>query len=151
MWHWFKSHSEALQALGALVTALAALAALVVIPLQIRAAEAIQQRQAAREMYRNLVALTIERPALVNSEYCDLRQPDQITAFSAYVEFLLYTAEQLMATDPTSWRSPLLGMMEEHITFFCADDDWQTYERAVQDLIEHLRQSCPPVPVCTAP
>ncbi len=151
MWQWLKAHSDAVQALGALITALAAITAVIVIPLQIRAAEAIQQRQAAREMYRNLIALTIERPALANSAYCDLRQPDEITAFSAYIEFILYTAEQLLATNPEEWRGPLHAMLGEHRDFFCAGSDWHSYDLAVQQIIADLRQFCPPVPVCTVP
>jgi hypothetical protein len=151
MWAWLVKNSEVLEGTGALVTALAALAALIIIPLQIGAAEKIQQRQAARDLYRGLVTISIERPALVNSNYCSLSKPDDVTAYAAYIEYILYTAEQLMASDGASWRAPLLGLMDDHSEYFCAQTELAGYDASVSAMISELRSVCPEVPNCTGP
>lgn len=148
MWDWLRRHSGALQGLGALVTALAALAALVIIPLQIRAAEQIQMRQTTRDMYRGFVLLGIERPNLASAEFCDQKTTTDITAYVSYMEFMLYTGEQMMATSPAEWEGTLAELLAMHQDYFCASDDWFGYSTAVQGLISDLRQTCPAQPAC---
>ncbi|MEM1301574.1 MAG: hypothetical protein AAGH17_03245, partial [Pseudomonadota bacterium] len=56
---WLKRNAEALQAIGALLTAAVAIAALVGVKWQLDAAERISQAQSAREIYRDFVALSL--------------------------------------------------------------------------------------------
>lgn len=151
MWKWLRTNSEVFHALGAGATALAALAALIIIPLQIAAAEQIQLRQTARDMYRGFIAISIERPALANAEFCALKSADEQTAYEAYIEYMLYTTEQLMATNPQDWRGPMLGLMEDHRDFFCSITDWNGHDDAILEMIAEVRAACPAVPACAAP
>jgi hypothetical protein len=150
MWKWLRHNVEPLQGMGAIVTALAAMTALVVIPLQIRAADNIQMRQTARDMYRGFLQLTLERPALANSDFCTATLPDEAIAYSAYMEYMLYTGEQLMITAPEDWASTLQGLMEGHANYFCAQTDWSGYHLAIQELILTVKADCPSPPECGA-
>ncbi len=150
MWNWLDKNTNALQGLGAMVTALAALAALIIIPLQINAAEQIQQRQTAREMYRGFVQITLERPALASADYCALKTGDEVTAYGAYMEYMLYTGEQLMLAAAADWSGTLLDLFGGHRSYFCAQDDWAGYDPAIQALIAQVRLDCPAAPGCTA-
>jgi hypothetical protein len=149
-WKWLGDHTNALQGLGAVVTAAAALAALVIIPLQISAAEQIQLRQTARDMYRGFVQLTLERPALANADYCALKTPEEVTAYESYIEFLLYTAEHNLRVAEGDWRGPLLATMRDHLPFFCAFEEWDFHSPEVVSLIAEIQTLCPATPACTA-
>ena len=120
---WLARNAEALEAVGAIATAFAALTALVVIPYQVAQADRIQRDQTAREIYREFLNLTVQKPELANADFCALTVPDQITAYSAYVEYLLYTAEQMVATSP-DWRVPMAGYLKDHATYLCSPDVW---------------------------
>lgn len=150
MWTWLDKNTNALQGLGAVITALAALAALIIIPLQINAAEKIQRRQAARDLYRGLIAMTIERPALATADYCTIAGADAVTAYTSFVELMLYTGEQVMAVHPEDWRDPLMAMLADHRNYFCASDDWAGHDAAIQQIIYDLRASCPAPALCTS-
>ncbi|MDZ7906265.1 MAG: hypothetical protein U5N55_11210 [Cypionkella sp.] len=151
LWKWLDDHSHALQGLGAGVTAAAALVALVIIPWQIRAAEQIQLRQAARDMYRGFVQLTLERPAIANADYCALKTADDVTAYESYMEFFLYTAEHNMLVAPDDWRAPLMATMTRHKSFFCAFTEWDWHEDVVQEMIFELRKGCSLPAPCAQP
>lgn len=117
---WLTRNAAPLEALGALATAFAALTALVVIPYQVAQADRIQRDQTAREIYREFLNLTVQKPEVANADYCAIRDPNQHVAYAAYVEYLIYTAEQMVDTSE-SWRKPMAGYLEEHKTYLCSD------------------------------
>ncbi|HRM75069.1 MAG TPA: hypothetical protein PLI13_10275, partial [Paracoccus sp. (in: a-proteobacteria)] len=63
---WLTRNSEALGAVGAIATAIAAVTAVIVIPYQVAQADRIQRDQTAREIYREFLNLTVQKPELAN-------------------------------------------------------------------------------------
>jgi hypothetical protein len=118
---WLRRNSEALEALGGIATAFAALTALIIIPYQVAQSDRIQRDQTAREIYREFLNLTVQKPDLANADYCALTDAGQKTAYTAYVEYLVYTAEQMVDTSP-DWRGPMASYLEDHMAYLCGPD-----------------------------
>ena len=131
MWNWFSKHA---QAFGALFSA----AALFGILFQVYAADRAQRAQSARDIYREFVALTINKPELVSFEWsADAPDKDRI-AYEAYVEYLLYTSEQVIAISP-EWQQTMTGWFENHTTYLCTFTDLGAYTPEVQTLITGIK------------
>lgn len=138
---WLTRNAEALGAVGAIATAFAALTALVVIPYQVAQADRIQRDQTAREIYREFLNLTVQKPELANADYCALKDAGQITAYAAYVEYLLYTAEQMIDTSP-DWRTPMASYLRDHMAYLCSEDIWDAQSPDIKDLVAELALTC---------
>jgi hypothetical protein len=142
---WLKRNSAALSALGGLTAACAALVALFVIPYQIGQADLIQRDQTAREIYREFLNLTVQKPELAHADYCALKEASQITAYTAYVDYLLYTAEQMIDTSPT-WKEPMARYLGNHLAYLC--DDAGREMSAIRDMMAELGLQCTPANAC---
>jgi hypothetical protein len=118
---WLRRNSEALEAVGGIATAFAALTALFIIPYQVAQSDRIQRDQTAREIYREFLNLTVQKPDLANADYCALTDAGQKTAYTAYVEYLVYTAEQMIDTSP-DWRAPMASYLDDHMAYLCSPD-----------------------------
>lgn len=143
---WLSRNAERLGALAALATAFAALSVLVVVPWQIAAADRIQRDQTAREIYREFLNLTVQKPELATADFCTLEEPAQIAAYSAYVDYLFYTAEQMIDTSP-EWRDPMAGYLKDHMAYLCST----TGGRGGGDIaatLADLTLTCAPDPPC---
>ncbi|HMS96521.1 MAG TPA: hypothetical protein PKA03_15120 [Tabrizicola sp.] len=138
---WLTKHSEALEGLGGLAAALATVTALIVIPYQIAQSDRIQRDQTAREIYREFLNLTVQKPDLANADYCALTDENQKTAYAAYVEYLLYTSEQMIDTSP-DWRAPMASYLKDHMAYLCSEGIWDAQSPDVRDLIAELALSC---------
>lgn len=129
-----------------MATAFAALTALVVIPYQVAEADRIQRDQTAREIYREFLNLTVQKPELATADYCGLTDPTRIAAYSAYADYLLYTADQMVETSP-AWRGTMASYLKSHMSYLCspeiraANDD-------VEGLIADLGLTCKPENQC---
>ena len=119
MRNWLTRNAPALEAMAAIATAFAALTALVLIPYQVAQADRIQRDQTAREIYREFLNLTVQKPEVANSDYCTLKDEAQRIAYSAYVEYLLYTAEQMIDTSD-EWQKPMANYLAEHKSYLCS-------------------------------
>jgi hypothetical protein len=139
--NWLTRNAEALEAVGAIATAFAALTALVVIPYQVTQADRIQRDQTAREIYREFLNLTVQKPELANADYCALTDANQTTAYAAYVEYLLYTSEQMIDTSP-EWRAPMASYLEDHMAYLCSEGVWDAQSPDIKDLVAELALSC---------
>jgi hypothetical protein len=138
---WLKRNSEALEAVGGIATAFAALTALIVIPYQVSQSDRIQRDQTAREIYREFLNLTVQKPDLANADYCALTDPNQKTAYAAYVEYLLYTSEQMIDTSP-EWRAPMASYLEDHMAYLCSEGIWDAQSPDIKDLVAELALTC---------
>jgi hypothetical protein len=143
---WLTRNSEPLQALGAIATAFAAISALIIIPYQVTQADRIQRDQTAREIYREFLNLTVQKPELANADYCALKGTKEQTAYAAYVEYLLYTSEQMIDTSP-DWRAPMAAYLGDHMTYLCSQDVWDV-QGDVQALVANLGLVCKPEDQC---
>ncbi|MGC1495214.1 MAG: hypothetical protein WA790_05345 [Sulfitobacter sp.] len=146
--NWLTRHAAPLEALAALITACVAIAALVAIPWQIRATATLQAEQSARDIYREFVALSVQKPQFAEPDYCALKgDAEQVTAYRYYVEYLLYTAEQVVEiTD--EWVPVMAGHLDQHTDFICDNTDWHGDTDRVKDLITIQRAQCTTAPVC---
>lgn len=148
MWNWLARNSEQLGGLGAIVTALAAIVAIIVIPLQIRSADVIQQDQTAREIYREFLNLTVQKPEVASADYCAIKDDAGLAAYEAYVDYLLYTTEQMMALSP-DWQDTMASYLSGHMSYLCADEHWQQNTEGVVDILQELRENCSAVQSCS--
>lgn len=133
MWNWFSKHA---QAFGALFSA----AALAGILFQVYAADQTQRAQSARDIYREFVALTINKPELATFSWSpELAEKDR-AAYEAYVDYLLYTAEQVIAAD-SNWTKPMHDWLLDHAAYLCAIKDISGYTKEVQSLFDAIRST----------
>lgn len=146
MRNWLTRNAEPLEALGALATAFAALTALVVIPYQVAQADRIQRDQTAREIYREFLSLTVQKPELAMADFCTLSDANQTAAYAAYVEYLLYTAEQMVATSP-DWRDLMAAYLADHMGYLCSPLVHEA-KGEVEGLIAQLGLICQPQHQC---
>ena len=145
---WFSQKAESIEAAAALVTAAVAVAALVGVKLQIDASTALQASQSARDIYREHLTLSVANAKFAQPDVCRLLASDQSPAYEAYVEHLLYTAEQILATQK-DWSETLSERITPHADYFCAADNWPGYTPAVSALIAATRaEYCTAEPTC---
>ena len=145
---WLNRNGEGVQAAAGLFTALVALGALIIVPWQIGQAERIQKEQAARDIYREFLNISIQNPKLQNTDWCAITDPDQKAAYQSYVEYLLYTSEQVIGID-ADWAGPMTGWLNDHASYVCSVADWSGYSSEVQSLASAFKAaSCSGVKAC---
>jgi hypothetical protein len=145
---WLGQHRGAIQGVTAILTVLIAVGALIGVKMQIDATARIQQEQSARDIYREYLNLSISRPEYAAPNYCAIQSSPQEPAYEAYVDYLLYTAEQAMAADP-AWRPVFEKSLTSHRAYLCAVDDWSGYDGDVQAMVGRFRAaSCQTVAPC---
>ena len=127
---------------------LIALGALIGGKMQIQASERIQQEQSARDIYREYLNISIGRPEFSSPNYCAIAGTPQEAAYENYVEYLLYTAEQAIATDP-DWEPVFLSELKHHAGYMCSVKDWSGYSDDVRGLVGSFRiNGCARSAVC---
>lgn len=139
---WLGRNAEPLGAIGAIATAFAALSALIIISVQIGEADRIQRDQTAREIYREFLNLTVQKPELAQADFCTMSDAKDIAAYGAYVEYALYTAEQMVASSP-DWRAPMAGYLDDHLPYLC-DPEGLGAREGVEDVLEDVDLACTP-------
>mgnify|MGYP005995648631 CR=1 FL=1 len=145
---WLDRNASAIGAAGAILTSLVALVALIAIPMQIRATAVLQADQSARDIYREFVALSVSNPQFAAPDYCALIKDEQrATAYSYYVEYMLYTAEQVTTADE-AWLPVMQSHFDQHQAFFCANREWHGDAAPVAVLIAAQRDRCEAAPSC---
>lgn len=145
---WLKQNAPSIEAAAALITALVAVAAIVGVKLQIDANAAQQASQSARDIFREHLTLSIVNPQFSEPDVCTLIASDQRPAYAAFVEHLLYTSEQILATQ-TDWNDAISERLAPHIDYFCSTDGWNGYTQPVTDLIALTRtEYCSAEPTC---
>lgn len=140
---WFDRHGKAIQAFSAIVTALIALAALIGVKVQIDSAARTQQEQSARDIYREFLNLSISKPELAEPDYCAIKGGPQEASYKNYVDYLLYTSEQMLAVSP-DWEGALSEHLTAHAQYLCGVVDWSDYPGNVQKMIGRVKSK-----VCT--
>ena len=145
---WLERHSQALQALGALLTAVFALVALLGVKLQLDTTERISREAQARDIYRSYLSLSINTPQFASPGQCPSFNETELGAYYTYVEYLLYTAEQVTAMD-ASWAETFEVALSDHLAFICTEDDWNGYTDEVAALIRRTQAAnCADRPIC---
>lgn len=147
---WFHRQSAALQGLAAGITALAAVAALVIVPWQIAANDRSARENSAREIYREFLNITLQRPDLASRDTCTPGTPAESAAYEAYVDYLLFTAEQVLALGPDDWSPTITARLSPHARYLCGfeDADFNALTDPVAALVRQVRQGCAALPAC---
>lgn len=136
---WLTKHAQALQALGALLTAGFAIIALLGVKLQIDGSERIARESQARDIYRSFISLSLNNPAFAEPGTCPEFDEDESTAYDFYMEYTLYTAEQVIGMDP-SWSATFEEIFSHHSAWLC-DGEFIGYTTEVENLILDLQSS----------
>lgn len=143
---WFDKHGAAIQGIGAIVTVFIAAAALVGVKIQIDAAARTQQTQSARDIYREFLTLSISKPEFAEPDYCTIKDGPQAPAYHNYVDYLLYTSEQMLAVSP-DWEPALSQHLAAHEQYICAIKDWSDYPDNVEAMVGRFRtKACKGLP-----
>jgi len=146
---WMSRHAPSIEAVAATVTALVAVGALVGVTVQLDAAERVQKEQSAREAYRAHLALAASMPQFARPmDVCALIASQDGGAYIAFVDHLLYSAEQMLAV-AEGWETTFLDQIGPHRDYFCS------VQRPVGDtdetalMLSRVQQSsCPAEPTC---
>jgi len=145
---WLKENTDALQALGAILTVAFAVVALLAIKWQIDASDQLQKEQSARDMYREHLSLAIAHPKVAYTDYCELKAGKERLAHEAFVEHFLYTAEQL-TTLGAHWQHTVKSVLEEHVSYLCSRSEWDDYPADIMVLIQNVRtEECRAIRTC---
>lgn len=149
MKRWFERNAKALQGLAATVTAFAAVAALIGVKIQIDANKRQQQEQSARDIYREFLSLSIGKPEFIEPDYCAIKESASAGAYENYVEYMLYTADQLLGVS-RDWEATITEHLSGHREYLCQKRDWSDDSDEIQGLMERFqaRQCKAFVPSC---
>ena len=136
--NWLSRNSSALQALAAVFTVLIAVVALIGVKVQVDASYRVQREQSAKEIYRELLNLSIANPDLTEPNYCALKQTPRYPAYESYVDYLLYTAEQVIDMDP-SWSTTMEQHLQAHADYLCSRHEDGGNPPAVEALLTSFK------------
>jgi hypothetical protein len=146
--NWLTRNSSALQALAALLTSAVAIVALIGVKFQIDASYRVQREQSAKEIYRELLNLSIANPDLAEPNYCALKQSPRFASYESYVDYVLYTAEQVVDMD-ASWSSTIEAHLESHADYLCAKSTGGENSPAVESLLNSFKsRACKSATTC---
>lgn len=146
---WIARHTSTIEAVAAAVTALVAIAALVGITVQLDEADRVQKEQSARDAYRAHLALAASLPKFSRpQDVCFLLNSDDGGAYMAFVDHLLYSAEQMLAV-AEDWEPTFVAQIDPHIDYICAPIAPQGATKETARMLSRIRQSsCPAQPTC---
>lgn len=120
--NWLSRNAPSVEAVAAVITALVAVAALIGVKFQLDEADRIQKAQSAREAYRAHLALASTLPKYAQpSDVCSLLASDQAGAYAAFVDHLLYSAEQML-TVSEGWDETFFDQLVPHALYLCSVD-----------------------------
>ncbi|MEZ5752241.1 MAG: hypothetical protein R3D60_09850 [Paracoccaceae bacterium] len=147
--NWIRSNAPVIEAIAAALTALVAVAALAGVKVQLDRTDALQRAQSARDAFRAHLALSVEHPAFTDpTDACALLTSDRAAAYGAFVEHLLYSAEQMLAIDE-GWEPTFTALLPPHAAYLCATDDLSTYTPPLDGILLRFQAgACPATPAC---
>lgn len=147
---WISRHAAFLEAVSAVVTALIAVIALVAVKFQLDAADALQRAQSARDAYRSHLALAVAHPRYARPDnVCELLNANEAGAYEAFVDHLLYSAEQMLNVE-AGWEYTFLTALQDHASYICSSADDLADEESVERLLRQFKlEQCADIPLCT--
>ncbi|MEN8443582.1 MAG: hypothetical protein ABG776_01060 [Cyanobacteria bacterium J06555_13] len=118
--NWWHKNAEPIESFAAVVTAVVAIAALFGAKVQIDRSDLIQRQQSARDAYRAHLAIAATQPQFSRpTDACSLVQSADGGAYVAYVDHLLYSAEQMLAVE-NGWSATFLEKLVPHTDYLCS-------------------------------
>lgn len=142
-------HSNAISAFSAIVTACVAAGALIGVKFQLDEAERLQHAQSARTAFRTHLELAVQHPDFAHPENaCSLLNSAQAPSYQAFVEHLLYSAEQMLHV-ADNWEDTFLGYLKPHAAYLCSKDSLSAETEYTASLHTQFRaDSCDALPAC---
>ena len=145
---WLTRHSDAIQAAAAAITAATAVLAVAGVLLQMRAADATSKAQTARESYAAHLALAVANPDFADpTDPCALAASPKGAGYAAYIDHLLYAAEQMLEVDP-SWDATFVQALAPHAAAICAGTPGYDTAGMTRMLADFRASNCPATPIC---
>ena len=146
---WLSANASVVEAIAALITAAIAVLALVGVKYQLDAADDLQRAQSARDAYRSHLVLAVNNPKLASpKDACSLSEGEESAAYSAFVDHLLYSAEQMLEVEP-GWETTFSSALEPHAPFLCSPEAPQASSAMLAEFLETFRGDiCSKVPAC---
>jgi hypothetical protein len=145
---WLSRNAAAIEAVAASVTALTAVLAVVGVVVQLRATDATSRAQSAREAYAAHLALAVTNPDFAApADACALAASAKGGAYAAYLDHLLYAAEQMLAVED-GWEPTFEAALHPHAAMLC---NAQADTSEMTDILADFRaRICTDAPVCDA-
>ncbi|MEM7379084.1 MAG: hypothetical protein AAF460_16480 [Pseudomonadota bacterium] len=142
-------HAAAIEAVAAAVTAAVAVAALVGVKLQLDANDTVQREQSARDAFRAHLVLAVEQPMFARpTDACVLIASDSGGGYAAFVDHLLYSAEQMLEVE-VGWDKSFEALLRPHTDYLCSAEAPAGDTAATRDLLAGFRDAhCPVSPTC---
>lgn len=146
---WLSRNAPSVEACAALVTACVAVAALIGVKVQLDETDRLQMAQSAREAFRAHLALAATLPQFARPENsCALMTSDQGGSYVAFVDHLLYSAEQMLVVGE-GWNATFLTELEPHGDYLCSASAPLGATDETATLLSSFRQnSCTKQPAC---
>lgn len=146
---WWSQNTANIEAVAAVVTAVVAVVALLGVKLQIDEADRLQQIQSARDAYRGHLALAVASPKFAQpADACALIDSTDGGAYAAFVDHLLYSAEQMLVIDK-NWQATFLHELKPHADYLCSESASLGETAEIAALLETFRSnSCQAQPSC---
>lgn len=117
---WFSRNAASIEAAAAAITACVAVVALIGVKVQLDAADNLQRSQSARDAYRSHLVLATTQPRFARpDDGCNLLAGDEAGAYVAFVDHLLYSAEQMLDTEP-GWETTFTDALQPHSAYMCS-------------------------------
>lgn len=146
--NWLEKHSKAIQALAAIITAAVAVLALVSVKLQVDASYRVQREQSAKEIDRELLNISIANPDYATPDYCALKRSAKFAGYESYVDYVLYTAEQVIDMN-TGWSATMEQHLQEHADCLCSREESDDNAPAVEALLQSFKnKNCKAATAC---
>jgi hypothetical protein len=121
---------------------------LIGVKFQVDSSYRLQREQSAKEIYRELLNISIANPDFVAPDYCALKQSPKFPAYESYVDYVLYTAEQVIDMD-ANWSTTMEQHLVVHSEHLCSVPNIQEQPLSVQGLLkEFALNHCAVKPKC---
>ena len=135
---WLEKYAPALQALSAIGALVAVVGGIVGIRVQLNASAQMQREQSARDIYREFLNISISQTKFAAPDYCAIRETADEAAYENYVQYMLYTSEQVLTALP-DWETTMSDHLSDHKELLCSEADWSGDTPQVQGLINRFR------------
>lgn len=135
---WLEKYAPALQALSAIGALVAVVGGIVGIRVQLNASAQMQREQSARDIYREFLNISISQTKFAAPDYCAIRETADEAAYENYVQYMLYTSEQVLTALP-GWEPTMAEHLSDHKELLCSEADWTGDAPQVQALINRFR------------
>lgn len=142
MMDWFSRNAKMIQLFVSIISLMVAVIAIIGIKIQIDASARLQAQQSARDIYREYLNLSVSKPEFSEPDICALKNSTQWPAYQNYVDYMLYTSEQVLSASP-DWQPAMEEHLAAHRDYLCTMPDFSGYAPPVATMLERFQgQQC---------